>query len=146
MILPRGLVLTLVLSVLAAVLGAWAGSAYVRAHVHRAAPLHELLHDQLQLTADQQQRLDGLERDHAVRRQALEAEMRAANAELAGAYQKSHAYTPQIQAAIDRFHRASDALQKETMLHVIAMRQILAPGQTARFDETVVKSLTSPTP
>jgi Spy/CpxP family protein refolding chaperone len=146
MMLPRGLILTLILSALFAALGAWAGGAYVRAHVHRAAPLHELLHDQLHLTADQQQRLDELERDHAARRQALEAEMRAANAELAGAYQASHAYTPQIQAAIDRFHRASDALQKETMLHVIAMRQILSPGQTARFDETVVKSLTSPNP
>ena len=39
-----------------------------------------------------------------------------------------------------------DALQKETMLHVIAMRQVLTPEQMAAFDDTVVKSLTDPAP
>ncbi len=72
--------------------------------------------------------------------------MRAANAELAQAYQEGHAYTPKVQAAIDRFHRAMDALQKETMFHVIAMRSVLTPGQTAPFDDTVVKSLTAEGP
>jgi Spy/CpxP family protein refolding chaperone len=95
------------------------------------------------LTPDQQRRLEVLEHDHAAKRTSLEAEMRAANAELAQAYQEGHAYTPKVQAAIDRFHRAMDALQTETMLHVLAMRQILTPDQTAQFDETVVKSLTA---
>jgi hypothetical protein len=69
--------------------------------------------------------------------------MRAANADLAQAFQEQHAYTPQMQAAIDRFHRAMSALQKETMLHVLAMRAILTPRQTAQFDGSVVKSLTT---
>jgi hypothetical protein len=72
--------------------------------------------------------------------------MRAANAALAQAYQESHAYTPKVQAAIDRFHVALDALQKETLLHVIAMRQVLTADQTAGFDDTVVRSLTDQTP
>lgn len=141
----RSLVLTVVLSTLAAALGVWGGSHYVLTRMH-APSFHEILHEKLHLTADQQRQIEGLERDHSAKRAALEAEMRAANAELAQAYQESHAYTPKVQAAIDRLHVAMDALQKETMLHVIAMRQVLTPDQTARFDDTVVKLLTDQTP
>lgn len=143
MSLVRSILLTLALATLAAGLGVWGGSQYVLARLHPAPGLHEVLHEKLHLTAEQQSRITGLERDHAAKREALEAEMRAANAELAQAYQESHAYTPKVQAAIDRFHRAMDALQKETMLHVFAMRQVLTADQTAQFDDTVVKSLTA---
>jgi Spy/CpxP family protein refolding chaperone len=141
----RGIALTVVLSMLAAALGVWAGSYTVRAH---ASPLslHTMLHRSLDLTAQQQQQIENLERDYAARRALREAQMRQANADLAGAYRQGHAYTADVQAAIDRFHMASDALQKETMLHVIAMRQVLTPAQAARFDDTVVKSLTAPAP
>jgi hypothetical protein len=142
MTLARSILLTFVLATLAAALGVWGGVAYVQARLRQPPALHEMLHRQLHLTADQQRRLEGLERDHAARRAALEAEMRAANAQLAQAYQQSHAYTPQVQAAIDRFHRAMDGLQAETMMHVIAMRQVLTPDQTPRFDDTVVEALT----
>ena len=97
----------------------------------------------LNLTADQRQRIEGLERAYALKRKVLEAEMRVANVELAQAYQESHAYTPKVQASIDRIHRAMDALQTETMLHVIAMRGVLGPAQAAQFDDTVVRSLTA---
>jgi Spy/CpxP family protein refolding chaperone len=73
----------------------------------------------------------------------MEAEMRAANAELAQAYQESHDYSPKVQAAIDRFHQAMDAMQRETMIHVISMRAVLTPEQAAQFDDMVVKSLTA---
>ncbi len=146
MSLFRGIVLTVVLSALAGALGVWGGAHYVLARAQHPPSLHEMLHDRLHLTPAQQSRIEGLECDHAARRAALEAEMRAANAALAQAYQQSHAYTPKVQAAIDRFHVAMDALQKETLLHVIAMRQVLTPEQTAGFDDTVVRSLTDQTP
>ena len=142
MSLVRSLILTVVLSVIGASLGAWGGASFVIHRMDRPTPLHELVHKELRLTADQKSRIAGLERDHAARWQALEAEMRAANAQLAQAYQEQHAYTPQVQAAIDRFHRAMSALQTETIVHVLAMRAVLTPQQTIQFDETVVKSLT----
>jgi head-tail adaptor len=142
----RSIALTLILAALAASVGVWGGAAYVQRQMRHTPALHELLHDRLHLTADQARSIEGLEQNHAARRQALEAEMRAANAELAQAYQQSHAYTPKVQAAIDRFHRAMNALQAETMRHVIAMRAVLKPDQTGQFDDTVVKSLTNPTP
>lgn len=141
----RSMALTLILSVLVAILGVWGGAQYVMHRMQRPTPLHELVHEKLGLTADQERRIAGMERDHEARRQALEAEMRAANAQLAQAFQQNHAYTPQVEAAIDRFHRAMGELQKETIVHTLAMRAVLTPDQTARFDETVVRSLTEDT-
>ena len=138
----RSLLLTVVLSALAAAAGAWGGSQYVVQGMHHATSLHQTMHEKLDLTRDQDQRIDGLERDYAVRRHALEAEMRAANADLAKAIQAEHTYSPAVQQAIDRSHRAMSELQKQSILHVLAMRQVLTSQQTARFDDTVVKALT----
>lgn len=142
MSISRSIFLTLVLSTLAAAIGAWGGGQYVVRRMHHATPLHQLVHEQLDLTPDQERRIDGLERQYAAKRLTLEAEMRAANAELAQAIQEQHSYTPKVQAAIDRFHMAMGALQKESVQHVIAMRAVLTPQQTSRFDDTVVKNLT----
>lgn len=143
MSVARSIVLTLVLSVLAAAIGVFGGVRYVESRAHPRPGLHEVLHERLHLSPDQERRIQVLERDHDIKRQAIEAEMRAANAALAQAYQDSHAYSPQVQAAIDRFHRAMDSLQRETMMHVIAMRAVLTPDQAAQFDDMVVKSLTA---
>jgi Spy/CpxP family protein refolding chaperone len=142
MTLIRSLILTLVLSVIGAGLGAWGGAQYVLHRPRQPVPLHEMVHEKLHLTADQQHRIAGMEREHEARRQVLEAEMRAANVELAQAFQRDHAYTPKVQAAIDHFHMAMGSLQKETMIHVLAMRAVLTPRQAAKFDDTVVQSLT----
>ncbi len=142
MSLVRGMVMTLVLSVLVGALGAWGGAQYVMHKVRQPTSLHELVHEKLGLSTEQHARLAGIERDHDAKRQRLEAEMRAANAELAQAFLQHHAYTPQVQAAIDRFHHAMGELQKETMVHTLAMRAVLTPEQAAKFDDTVVRSLT----
>lgn len=142
MSLNRSIVLTLVLSLLLGGLGAWGGAEYVLHRMRPPTPLHEMLHEELGLTADQQQRIEGLERTHAQRRAVLQAEMHAANVDLAKAIGARHAYTPEVQASVDRFHHAMEELQKETILHVLAMRAVLTPEQAAKFDATVAKSLT----
>lgn len=142
MSLLRSLALTLVLSILGAGVGAWGGARYVTQQIHRPTPLHELVHERLALSADQEAQIAGLERDERARERVHEAEMRAANAALAQALQHDHADTPEVQAAIDRFHLAMGALQKETILHILAMRAVLTPEQAAKFDETVGRSLT----
>ena len=138
----RSLLLTIALSVIAAAAGAWGGARYVVSQMHHATSLHQTMHEKLHLTPGQEQRISGLERDFGVRRHALEADMRAANADLAQAIQQGHAYTPAVQQAIDRSHHAMSELQKQSILHVLAMRQVLTPEQAARFDDTVVKALT----
>ncbi|PIB92818.1 Spy/CpxP family protein refolding chaperone [Caulobacter sp. FWC2] len=142
----RNLILTVALSVVAATAGAWGVAHMV---LHRAEPataFHQMLHKDLHLTADQDRRIEGLEQAYAIRRRALEAQMRGANADLAEALKQGHAYTPAVQQAVDRSHAAMAELQKATILHVLAMRQVLTPDQAARFDETMAKALTEDTP
>lgn len=143
--ISRGLVLTLILTLLAAIGGAWIGARYVYGQRHQPS-LHEFVHEELRLTAEQKRRLEVLEQDFAVRRRAREAELRAANAELARAIQARHEYSPQVQAAVERFHDAMGELQKETILHVLAMRTVLTPDQAVQFDQRIGEALTEQAP
>ena len=108
----------------------------------RTPSLHEALHDELNLTATQDRQIETLERDFTTRRRALEAEMRAANGELAAAMREEHEYGPRVTAAVERFHRAMGELQGETMEHMFAMRAILSEEQRTRFDAIVAEALT----
>jgi len=96
--------------------------------------LHAVLHKTLKLTPQQHGKIDAIEARCAVRRKALEFEMRAANARLAEA---------KVTAAIDHSHMVMGALQKETLEHLFAMREVLNPEQARMFDSTVVKALTA---
>lgn len=141
----RGAVLTVLLALLAGVVGGWLGSG--RPWTPRQSrSLHEMVHHELKLSPAQDRQLDVLERDFAVRRQAREAELRAANAELAAAIQAHHTYGPEVKAAVERFHTAMGALQLETVQHVLAMRKVLTPEQAAKFDRRVSEALTNERP
>lgn len=141
----RGLALTLILAVLAGALGSWIGAHYF-GRAQQSPSLHVFVHDELKLSPVQEERLDALEADFAVRRRAREAQLRAANAELAAAIQARHEYSPEVQAAVERFHRAMGELQKETILHVLNMRKVLTPEQAVKFDRRIAEALTEETP
>ena len=126
----------------AAIAGVWVGQAVLVPRPAAGSELHALLHDQLNLDPAQHAKLDALEAQFAVRRKALELEMRADNARLAAAIEAEHGYGPQVSSAIDQSHMAMGELQKETLEHVFAMRELLRPDQTAKFDGAVVKALT----
>jgi hypothetical protein len=49
--------------------------------------------------------------------------------ELARAIEQSDGDGPPVQAAVDHFHVAMGALQKETIAHVFEMRSVLTPAQ-----------------
>src|SRR3546814_12688160 len=67
--------------------------------------LHALLHSQLDLTAQQEARIERIEADFTGRRHALEKEMRAANVRLAQAIEAEHGYGPRVTEAIDHSHQ-----------------------------------------
>ena len=78
----------------------------------------------------------------APRRVELEARVQAANRELAAAISASDGDASVVQPAVDHFHDAMGELQKETILHVLAMRAILTPEQARQFDARISESLT----
>ncbi|URW75843.1 periplasmic heavy metal sensor [Sphingomonas donggukensis] len=137
------LAIVVVVAFLAAVAGVWIGRTFIPAHQARGSELHEVLHHELKLDGSQEARIELLEQQFAVRRRALELEMRAHNARLAEAIAAEHGNGPRVVAAIDASHRTMGELQKETLAHIFAMRQVLRPDQAATFDRAVVRSLTA---
>lgn len=141
----RGLILTVVLTLAAAIGGTWIGSRYIYDQRHQAS-LHEFVHEKLRLSGVQKQRIEVLEQGFAIKRRAREAELRAANAELAQAIQIRHEYSMEVQMAVERFHHAMGELQKETILHILAMRTVLTPEQAVLFDRRIAEALTEQAP
>ncbi|MBO9582038.1 MAG: periplasmic heavy metal sensor [Sphingobium sp.] len=127
----------------AALGGAFIGRTWINPPTPVESELHQLLHEQLDLDDNQERRIHQIERQFAVRRQALELELRADNARLAAAIEAEHGYGPQVSAAVDQSHHIMGELQKATLEHIFAMRGVLRPDQAARFDVSVVKALTA---
>ena len=138
-----GLKSTLVTAVLAAAVGAAAawGAMTIQARQDRPADLHHLVHERLDLSPEQDRRLDEIEAAFAERRAPLEAEVRQANAGLSAAIAASQGETPEVQAAVDHFHTAMGDLQMATIRHVFEMRAVLTPRQAEEFDRAVVETL-----
>ena len=126
----------------AAIGGVFVGRVLLPAPKPPGTELHEVLHHQLHLDDAQEARLTLLEQRFAVQRRALELEMRADNARLAAAIEAEHGNGPRVAAAVDQSHAAMGELQKATLAHIFAMRQLLRPDQAAQFDRAVVKALT----
>jgi Spy/CpxP family protein refolding chaperone len=139
----RRILLIAMVAFVAAIAGVFAGRGLFHEPQAPGVELHTLLHDGLKLDDRQTARLELLERRFAVRRKALELELRAENARLADAIEAEHGNGPRVAAAVDRSHEAMGELQKETLTHVFAMRQILRPDQAREFDRAVVKALTA---
>lgn len=138
----RGLLITIVAAVAAGFAGVWVGTK-VFVQAQRQPPLHALVHERLDLSAEQRARIESLEATFTTRKQALELEMRAANAELAASIREEHGYGPRVTAAVERFHGAMGRMQTETIAHIFAMREVLDEAQKAIFDDTVVAALTA---
>src|SRR5262249_12481840 len=132
----RSILITIAVAFVAGLGGVWAGKAIFNGGAE-PPNLHQAVHRDLNLSAEQQQRVDTLERDFAPKRQALEMEMRAANADLAAAIREEHGYGPHVTAAVERFHHAMGQLQIDTIQHVFAMREVMTPEQKTRFDNIV---------
>lgn len=137
--------LIIVAAFIAAIGGVFVGRILFPAPARPGAELHEVLHHRLALDTGQKARLDVLEQRFAVQRHALELELRADNARLAEAIEAEHGNGPEVAAAVGRSHAAMGELQKATLAHIFAMRQLLRPNQTAQFDYSVVKALTDDT-
>ncbi|OWQ99286.1 heavy metal resistance protein [Sphingopyxis bauzanensis] len=139
----RRLLLVGLIAFAAAIAGVFVGRIVSDAPRASETELHALLHGKLDMTTEQQAKLERIEADFAGRRRALELEMRAANVRLAQAIEAEHGYGPRVTEAIDHTHEVMGTLQKETLQHLFAMRGVLSPDQAEMFDKSVVKALTA---
>ncbi|MYL98352.1 periplasmic heavy metal sensor [Novosphingobium sp. FGD1] len=141
---PARYVLVAVLAFLVALGALWIGQR-MRSNGDGESRIHAVVHRELALDDAQRQQIGALEHSFEKRRQRLEGELRAANADLAAAIGREHAYGFAVERAVDRSHSAMGELQKATLQHIFAMRAVLRPEQTGRFDKAVAEALTSTT-
>lgn len=135
-----------ILTMVAVAAGVWIGMGIGARHLHHASSLDEILHHELNLTAEQKKHISALESNFVLDRQDSEMQMRAANLELARALEAEHGYGDGAKAAISHFHDAMAKLQEQTIRHVLDMRSVLTPEQANRFDQTVREALSSDPP
>jgi len=133
----------MVLAFGAALGGAFIGRTFINAPPPVESELHQILHEQVNLDPAQDTKVDAIEAQFAIRRQALELELRANNARLAAAIEAEHGFGPQVSAAVDNSHKVMGELQKATLEHIFAMRSVLRPDQAGKFDNAIVKALTA---
>ena len=141
MIQLRTFVLMLLITAFAGGLAGWAGIEYGLRHPSAQDDLDTVLHRDLHLSEDQKRRIMALESGFAKEREVYQAEMRAANKDLAHALTKGDAADPEMERAVQRFHSAMAGLQMRTVRHVLSMRSVLTPPQKEIFDRTVDKTL-----
>ncbi|WRH76753.1 MAG: periplasmic heavy metal sensor [Sphingobium sp.] len=139
----RRLTLIALIAFAAAVAGVYVARTFSDQPRKSESELHAFLHNELKLDTAQEAKIEAIEARFAVRKKALELDMRAANARLAEAIEAEHGYGPKVTAAVDHVHHVMGEMQKSTLEHLFEMRAVMNPDQARRFDKTVVKALTA---
>lgn len=103
---------------------------------------HQWLHEQLNITEEQDIKLEPIEAKFADRKKALEAEMHQANRELATAINEDGNYSPRVKQSVDKIHAAMGELQKVTLEHLFEMHSVLTPEQRKKLNSLTTDALT----
>lgn len=133
-----------ILLILGIVVAASALTSYLTLRLRASAPqvdYHQWIHAQLQLTAEQEQRLLPSEKRYEETRRHLEEVIRLANEDLARAIRQDKEYSPAVENAVGRIHNAMGSLQKATLEHIFEMREVLEPAQYERLIGLTVEGL-----
>lgn len=138
----KSIAVTVALAAAASGIGAWAGATWV---LNKQTPpsLHEIVHEHLDLSPDQHQKIEEIEARFASQRVALEGQVQAANRELAEAIKVSNGDSRVVQPAVDHFHDAMGDLQQATIAHIFEMRSVMTDAQARRFDRSMVEALSA---
>ena len=138
----KSIVVTVALAAAASGVGAWAGATWV---LNKQTPpsLHEIVHNDLDLSPEQHKTIEAIEIRFAGQRVLLEGRVQAANRELAEAIRVSNGDSRVVQPAVDHFHDAMGDLQQATIAHIFEMRTVMNDAQARRFDRSVVEALTA---
>lgn len=95
----------------------------------QALSVHDWLHSKMALTPVQERALAQVEARFGVEQQRLQGAIAQAKQDLAGALTNEPGYTPRVAAAVEAIHGAQGDLQKSTLQHIFAMREVLTPEQ-----------------
>jgi Spy/CpxP family protein refolding chaperone len=112
------------------------------AHDHAPTDLHAWMHEHLDITPEQHEKLEPLEADFEKQRVKLKEEIRQADVALAQAIREPNVTEAAMNAALERLNKAQGALQRATLEHFFVMKRYLRPAQASKLLEWTHDSLT----
>ena len=124
--------------------GVWIGqnTLMVREHGHdNAGDMHSVLHNQLGITAQQDEQLAPIEKEFKRLKALYQGQMKTANMELAQAIKEGGYESPEIEVIVHKIHGAMGSLQALSLEHLADMQNILGYEQNKKLQEMVVEQL-----
>lgn len=121
----------------------WALHWHAAGHAHDHAPpdFHAWMHEHLDITPEQHEKLDPIEAEFEKQRTRLRSEIHAAGAELAAVISETAADDARLQAALEKLNKSQGELQRLTLEHFFAMKRYLRPAQARKLVEWTHDSL-----
>lgn len=101
--------------------------------VEGGADAHRWIHEQLELSAEQERQLEPMEQRYHAETQHLQEVIRLANMELGQALLEDGEVSGRVKQAIGRVHEAQGQLQQKAIEHVVEMKAVLTPEQYQRL-------------
>jgi hypothetical protein len=143
----RNLLVTVVVALIAGAMGGWIGTRGALEEDTQSLPLrqtvHEIVHGNLRLTAEQTSEIQSIEDRYFERRTKLRQNVSTANRELADALMSDMAFGREAQQATNHVERGLGDLQRATILYVLEVRDTLTPEQQTTYDRKVREVLTA---
>ncbi|NBX72844.1 MAG: periplasmic heavy metal sensor [Alphaproteobacteria bacterium] len=114
---------------------------FFKAPHHGSVDAHVWLHEQIGITAEQDQKLSEIENKFADKQRVLREKIHVGNLELAAAMLEDKAFSERVAAAVERIHHAQGELQKATIEHIFDMQTILTPQQAEKLNKLAADAL-----
>jgi Spy/CpxP family protein refolding chaperone len=108
---------------------------------HNQIDAHVWLHEQIGITAEQDQKLFEIEKNFAEKQGELREKIHVGNLELAAAMLEDKAFSERVAAAVERIHHAQGELQKLTIEHIFDMQTVLTPQQAEKLNKLAADAL-----
>lgn len=125
--------------VVAAALGALSHRIVGHAHTHEHSSLDQFVHERIDLTPGELERLAPIESEYHSTRTRLEAAVRQGNLALARAIRSADAV--EIDSAILQTKESLAELQELSVRHILEMRSALDENHRPAFDDAVTAAL-----
>ena len=119
----------------------YACSNFFKTPHHSQIDAHIWLHEQIGITAEQDQKLTEIEKNFAKKQSVLREKIHVGNLELAAAMLEDKTFSERVAAAVERIHHAQGELQKATIEHIFDMQTILTPQQAEKLNKLAADAL-----
>lgn len=117
------------------------GRSFIGHHGQEHDP-HSWLHQQLNITDEQDKKLTPIEEKFVAKKEIFEAQIMAANHELATAINEDGNYSVRVKQVADKIHKAQGELQNATLEHLFEMHSVLTAEQRKKLNNLTTDALT----